>query len=336
MNRVSSFLFIVFLSVSCWHPDSGLLSVNIDKALKKSVSIHDLCSQVDLVSLSYPGEIGIGDEKQFRMDVGKNRLFLLEKEKNEILVFDEGGTYLTSISCSDTIIDFSVYRDQSLVVLTTNTIIEYSITDCTVVGTFQLGNNKVTLKSVSRVDDDTIDVIGYLNGKAYDCGYLVNQSRFYSVESPVFSASEYKNSRFFHCNDSTFSFCTMSGEIDYFSNDDFIWPEYEWDFGKRSSHSLFFTNAQKMTDRIYLAFQRDADDYVLVYSLSDGSYNVIQKTKEGIVFPLGVIYKGYNYFCCQSSTLSDYLLMEMLDENGTEKYRASIAKNCPLVIKYRL
>ena len=60
--------------------------------------------------------------------------------------------------------------------------------------------------------------------------------------------------------------------------------------GKRS---LTFTNAQKTSNRIYLAFTLDGKDYVLIYNLGNGKYYVVDYE----AFPLGVIYDGSNYHC---------------------------------------
>ena len=46
-------------------------------------------------------------------------------------------------------------------------------------------------------------------------------------------------------------------------------------------------------DRIFLAFDQDGKEYVLVYNLGNGKYYVVDYE----AFPLGVIYDGSNYYC---------------------------------------
>lgn len=150
---------------------------------------------------------------------------------------------------------------------------------------------------------------GYLDGTAYDCGYLVDRAYFYTVPRPAADylathayvpAAEMQNCRFFRCDGSVYGFLSRSGEIDRYTGDDFIYPAYEWDFGKRSPD---FTNAQMMKDRIFLAFELDGYDYVLVYNLKNRKYQVV----ESDTFPLGVIYSGSNYYCCPARRLEEYV-----------------------------
>ena len=61
------------------------------------------------------------------LEVAADRFFLLDK--NEILVFDGTGDYLTTIRSSEKIIDFSAYGDRVLDVLTEGAITEYDIKD---------------------------------------------------------------------------------------------------------------------------------------------------------------------------------------------------------------
>jgi len=230
------------------------------------------------------------------LDVAADRFFLLGQ--NEILVFDGAGDYVTSITSEEPIIDFSAYRDRVLDVLTSGAITEYDIKDGTLLTTYPLPDNDVHFTSIAKVEDDAFHMTGYQDGTAYDCGYLVDQARFYSGPRPAADhpvshayvpAAEMKTSRFFRCGEDVFNFCSRSGEIDRYENY-FICVPYQWDFGKQS---LTFTNAQKTDDRIYLAFDLDGKVYVLVYNLDNGKYSVV----ESKTFPLGVIYSGSNYYC---------------------------------------
>ena len=294
MRRALSILFVALLAVSCLGR-SERIKVDIDKALKRQADVRKLYAEATEIPLHYPEGTTLGQEGKVLLEVAADRFFLLERD--EILVFNWAGDYVTSITSEAPIIDFSAYRDRVLDVLTFGAITEYDIKDGALLKTYPIRDNDVHMTSVARVEDDAFHMTGYLDGTAYDCGYLVDQARFYSGPRPAADypvshayvpASEMKTSRFFRCGENVFNFCSRSGEIDRYENY-FICVPYQWDFGKRS---LTFTNAQKTEDRIYLAFDLDGKEYVLVYNLENGKYNVVESS----TFPLGVIYDGSNFY----------------------------------------
>lgn len=288
MKRFFFILSVGLMAVSCWS-HSDRLKVDIDKALKKQVDVRELYAQAAVIPLHFSEGMTLGQESQPVMEVAADRFFLLDKENNTIRVFNWEGDYLATIDQPEKIIDISAYKDQVLDVLTAGAISEYDIQDGSFLTAYPIRNNEVILTSLARVDEDTIDLKGFLNGRAYDCGYLIGQNRFYTVVNDFYPAVDYQSGRYFHSNDSTFCFCAHSGDILFYTGDDFIFPWYEWDFGKRAP---VFTNVQKTTDRIYLAFTLEGKDYMLVYNLDDRKYKVVEYD----TFPLGVIYAGRNYY----------------------------------------
>lgn len=310
--KPSVIVLTCLLACSCHPGDSNQYKVNVGKALKRQVSCQDLYSKVDVIHLHYPGETGLGQDHVV-MDVSADRFFLLDKEKNEILFFDWSGSFVTSVKSEEPVIDFSVYQDRCLDVLTQKAIFEYDIEDGSLSETYVIRDNDVTLKCVARVDDDSIFMLGFLDGEVYDCGFIIGHDRFSSVARPApdylashrnLPASEVQNSRFFRCAGSVYSFQSHSGEIDGYTKDDFIWPAFVFNF-MGSIPSI--TNVQKTADRLYLAFELDGESQVLIYDVAEKEYKLVRQTKEGTAFPLGVIYAGSNYFCCPSSRLHHYL-----------------------------
>ena len=308
MKRFCYLLLIVLLAVSCGQ--EGMVKVNIDKAMRQRVSTRDLYKEVEVIPLRCPAGTALGQQGRVVMDVTADRFFLLDRTQNEVLVFDREGAYLTSIQSAAEIIDISVYQDRILDVLTAESVAEYATGDCSQLAKYTFQNEDVTLYSVVRVDDDVIDIYGSKEGIAYDCSYLVSQSRFFSLKRynpyqlAYVPAEEYRNSRFFRSGDATWGFLSRSGEIDRFCKDGFIAPSYFWDFGKWTPT---FTNVQRKDDRIYFAYEADGQEGVLVYDLARKSGKAISQTVEGLAFPLGVIYAGSNYFCCSAKDLSRYL-----------------------------
>ena len=294
MKRAAILLLVALLAVSCLGR-SERIKVDIDKALKRQADVRKLYAEATEIPLHYPEGTALGQEGKVLLEVAADRFFLLERD--EILVFNWAGDYVTSITSEAPIIDFSAYRDRVLDVLTSGAITEYDIKDGALLKTYPIRDNDVHMTSVARVEDDAFHMTGYQDGTAYDCGYLVDQARFYSGPRPAADypvshayvpAAEMKTSRFFRCGEDVFNFCSRSGEIDRYENY-FICVPYQWDFGKRS---LTFTNAQKTADLIYLAFELDRKEYVLVYNLSNGKYNAV----ESKTFPLGGIYDGSNFY----------------------------------------
>lgn len=296
MKRFFFILSVGLMAVSCWS-HSDRLKVDIDKALKHPGRAQDVYAEAVAIPLHGPEGITLGQEIGL-LDVAADRFFLLDKKKNEIVIFDRNGECVTQITMADTVVDFSVYRDLVLDVLTEDAITEYSATDGAFLAKYPIQDNDVMLKRAARVTEDGIFVLGTKDGYAYDGSYLISKNHFYPAARPApdylsthsfVPASECHNSRFFRCDGIVYSFGSRSGQIAQYTDDYFICVPYEWDFGKRAP---VFTNVQKTTDRIYLAFTLEGKDYVLVYNLDDRKYRVVEYD----TFPLGVIYAGKNYY----------------------------------------
>ena len=165
MKRMISILSCLLL-VAC--TPSVVVKVDLRKAFRQKTAAKDLYTRVDVIPLRVPEEVRIGQGETL-LEVAADRFFLLDK--NEILVFDGTGDYLTTIRSSEKIIDFSAYGDRVLDVLTEGAITEYDIKDGSHLETYPIRDNDVILTSVAKVDDDSIDMSGYLDGTAYDCGY---------------------------------------------------------------------------------------------------------------------------------------------------------------------
>ena len=296
MKRFFILLSVGLMAVSCWgHSDR--LKVDIDKALKHPGRAQDVYAEAVAIPLHGPEGITLGQEIGL-LDVAADRFFLLDKKKNEIVIFDRNGECVTQITMADTVVDFSVYRDLVLDVLTEDAITEYSATDGAFLAKYPIQDNDVMLKRVARVTEDGFFMLGTKDGYAYDGSYLISKNHFYPAARPApdylsthsfVPASECQNSRFFRCDGIVYSFGSRSGQIAQYTDDYFICVPYEWDFGKRAP---VFTNAQKTTGKIYLAFALDGKEYVLVYNLNNRKYKVVEYD----TFPLGVIYAGRNYY----------------------------------------
>ena len=295
MKRLFIILSVGLAALSCGSR-SDRFPVDIDKALKMRVDARELCSEASAIPLHFPDPTTPGREVSL-LDVAADRFFLLDRENNEILVFDWNGRNVASVKCEEPIVDFSVYRDQVLDVLTEDAITEYSTADGAFLAKYPIRDMDMMPKRVARVTEDSIFMLGTWDGYAYDCCYSIGKNRFYPAARPApdylsthsfVPSSEVQNSRFFRCEGIVYSFGSRSGQIARYADDYFISVPYQWDFGKRAP---VFTNVPKTTGKIYLAFMLDEKDYVLVYNLDDRKYKVVEYD----TFPLGIIYADRNY-----------------------------------------
>ena len=89
MKRFFILLSVGLMAVSCWgHSDR--LKVDIDKALKHPGRAQDVYAEAVAIPLHGPEGITLGQEIGL-LDVAADRFFLLDKEENEILLFDRNG-----------------------------------------------------------------------------------------------------------------------------------------------------------------------------------------------------------------------------------------------------
>lgn len=296
MKRVCLFLLTGLLAAACGPGRFDPLKVNLDRALKHPAGAWEIYSGADEIPLQCPEGMTLGEETVL-LDVAPDRFVLLEAGKNEILLYDGNGRFVAAVERAETILDGSVYRDQVLEVLTQDAFFDYALTDGSLLAEHPFDNGGVALKSLARVDEDSVFMLGSKDGYAYGCGYIMGVNRFYSSASYYSNyltthayapASEIQNSRYFRCGETVYSFLSQCGEIDQYTGSDFVCVPYEWDFGKRQP---CFTNAQKTADRIYLAFEMEEERAVLIYDLKSHRYKTILQS----AFPLGIIYDGCNY-----------------------------------------
>ena len=307
MKRFCDLLLIGLLAVSCGQDET--IKVNVAKAMKQRVSAKDLYAEVEMIPLRCPAGTALGQQDRV-LEVTADRFFLLDQTRHEVLVFDRAGAYLTSVKSDAEIIDISVYQDRILDVLTAESVAEYATVDCSQLAKYAFQNEGVTLRCAARISDNSIFMFGSKDGTAYDCGYLIDKNRFYSDKRTnryllaYLPAEEHQHSRFFRCGDGIYSFLSRSGEVFRYWPSEFASPFFTWDFGKWAPT---FTNVQRTDERVYLAYEADGQEGVLVYDVARKSGKAISQTVEGLAFPLGVIYAGSNFYCCSAEELSRYL-----------------------------
>lgn len=309
MKRILILLFAGLLAVSCEPANPDATKVHIDKALKRPVKSVELYAKADVIPLRVPEGFRAGQGETL-LEVAADRFFLLNQEKDAILVFNFAGEFVTAIRSAEPVIDFSPYQDRALDVLTEHAITEYAIGDGSTLTRYPIQDNDVELRCATRLNENEFFVLGSKDRNAYSGGYLVNRKRFYIEPFPgglhsIVPASDVQNTRFFHDGNDAFEFLSQSGVI--FALDapsGFAYLALVPDFGKKAIH---FTNVQKSGGQFYYAFEREDASGVLVCDRKTGACKVFRKTEKEPAFPLGVIYAGCNYCCCPAARLPEFL-----------------------------
>lgn len=330
-------LFLVFLH-SCGHIHSGASRFDFDNALNSPPRLSELCTKITLIPLENSDAIKNAFADQIILDVTPGYYVVFDKEENDIVIYDKGGRYNGVIQPIDTIIDIASYNNY-LDILLRNVVVEYNLERMTLEKRFVLHDYGIAVNRLARRDEDVLLFAGEARGIAYDFEYFIERNKYIVMESPLYHADDYRDGRFFQCNDSTFFFHSTNGDIVYNSCDDFLIPVYQWNIEKPiMKKTAPFSNVQKTKNNLYRLFSYRGENCVLITHLHEGieKYSVISKTSDGFIFPLGVIRNDINYYYCHSSRLSLFLHPDMLDSEDQLKYAECTKKQCNVIISYTL
>ena len=300
MKRIV-FILSCLLLIACTSHNYGEVKVNLDKALRQKTSTQDLYVSAEVLPLCLPDGVILPDTPH--IEVTDSLVFLLDAYGEQIVVLDTNGSFVRLIGGGMPVTDFSTYKNQILDILYGSEVKEYNLDDFSLIREISLPADGVTLTEMQRRDDDVLWFAGFQGEWAYDCAYYVGRDYFSAVKNPVHKAADYQDQRFFRCNDSTF-FSYRPGVVMAYTSDDFIFPMLILDFGK---HSPVVKQAQMTSDRLYLQLDSLGEEALLVYDRSGEQHRLIKTTSEGLVFPLGVIHKGVNFFCSPARQLDNYV-----------------------------
>ena len=301
MKRTISILSSLLLLIAC--TPYGVTKVNLDKASRQKTAAKDLYARVDVLPLLLPETVRLPENS--RLEVTDNLVLLLDASGEQIVVMDADGAFVTQVDAGAPITDFSACG-KLLDILCGNEVKEYNLQDFSLTRTLSLPTDGVTLTELQRRDDEVLLFSGFNGESAYDCEYFVSRDHFPVMKNPVYKAEDYDGGGFFRCNDSTFFFC-RPGKINAYTSDDFIYPFLLPDFGR---HNPVVTQVQMTPSHIFMQLCLQKGDALLVYDRAGKQHRLIRTTTEGLAFPLGVIHKGVNYFCCPARHLGSYVLPE--------------------------
>jgi hypothetical protein len=279
----------------------GVTKVDLNKAFRQKTAAKDLYARVEVLPLNLPASVALPETP--RLDAADSLLFLPDASGEQLVVLGTDGSFVTLISAGAPIADFSACG-KTLDVLCGSEVKEYSLRDFSLTRTLSLPTDGVTLAGMQRVDEDAMWFYGNKDGKAYEGVYFFARDHFSLTRDNIFHTPD-QSGDFFRCNDTTFFFLTTGRIFVYDAPSDFVFVPFTPDFGK---HEPVVTAAQMTTDHLYMQMHLQEQDLLLVYDRTGKRHRLIQMTSEGLVFPLGVIRGGVNYYCCPARRLEEYVL----------------------------
>lgn len=298
MKKTITILSCLFLLIAC--TPYGITKVNLRKAFRQKTAAKDLYSRVDVCPLRLPATVALPEDP--RLDVADNLLFLSDASGEQIVVLGTDGAFVTQVDVGAPITDFSAVGNM-LDVLCGNEVKEYSLPDFSQTRTLSLSKDDITLTGMQRVDEDALWLYGNKEGKSYEGAYLCARDYYFMTRDNVFHTPD-QHGDFFRCNDTTFFFLTTGQIFVYDAPSDFVFVPFTPDFGK---HEPKVTGMQMTTDHLYMQMRLREQDLLLVYDRAGERNRLFRTTTEGLVFPLGVIRDGVNYYCCPARRLKDFV-----------------------------
>lgn len=312
-------IFIFITTLSCSYKNDGRIRINIASALKHKHSINELCTEVRVFPFNLSAQPNFVISPKPVISVSKRKVFILDSTATRIGIFDASGTLLKVLDAQEKIIDFFVYEGRVIDILTHRGVVEFSLLSENIINWGENGGIANEYKAIGRRGENYIHLIGTLGDCLVDKSIILSSNKhFQGCVNPVAIAGDVNGNRFFESGDSLFFNYSTSGMVVLYTGDDFIYPIIEWDFGRNKGEKIspLFTNAQKMDMVFYFCIYYRGEEYLLIYDQCKEQYIVIDKTREGMRVPLGVISDGVNYVVCDVDTANKYLNSNLTDTSG--------------------
>jgi len=323
INRFFCTFFCIVSVISCSCPAPNELKVDTRKVLRQEIPARDLYTGVEIVPLSIPDTLDIPDNPD--IDVCDSMMFVLDESREHLIVCGADGSLVTVLDNRECpVTDWSVYKNLYLDILCGSTVKEYDLRDFALKREIPLSTEGVTFTGMARSDENALEFAGIKGETAFDCGFDISRDYYYEMGNPVLKAGEYEEGKFFRYNDSLTFFVCKSGTINEYTPDDFIGPYLIPDFKNGSPTA---TNSQMSSNHIYIQLRLNDADAVLICNRGKKEYRLLHHTAEGLEFPIGLIYRDVNYFCCPASRLGNLVRPEDLDGPILSEY---------VLIKYHL
>ena len=302
------YVLAVSLLISCSVGTSDYIDINFKKALQTGIDTDRLCGDADTVSLVFPRDVDFILSDIPRFSVSGNMICIIDGSAEKAAVFHKDGTFSEIYDMKESVVDFFMYKGRYIELLTVNGIREISLETRELRDVTRLPDGDISYTSVARRDDNNLWLTGVSESAAFDIQYVLDKDSLFVSPNPICSPSDMLQSHFFQSEDLLYCFYPGSSTIVNYTSTDFIWPtaKFRIRFPEDAHCRFTYTNVQKNNQKYYIQFQYGADEYILVYDISDGNHFIVKNSKERNSFHLGIISDGINYVLTNSYTLLAY------------------------------
>lgn len=301
-------LLAVSLLISCSAGTSDYIDINFKKALQTGIDTDRLCGDADTVSLVFPRDVDFILSDNPRFSVSGNMICIIDGSAEKAAVFHKDGTFSEIYDMKESVVDFFLYKGRYIELLTVNGIREISLETRELRDVTRFPDGDISYTSVARRDSNNLWLTGVSESAAFDIQYVLDKDSLFVSPNPICSPSDMLQPHFFQSEDSLYCFYPGSSTIVNYTSTDFIWPtaKFRIRFPEDAHCRFTYTNVQKNNQKYYIQFQYGADEYILVYDISDGNHFIVKNSNERNSFHLGIISDGINYVLTNSFTLLAY------------------------------
>lgn len=331
---------------------SDSIVVNLNKAPGTKISIKQIYKKIEIVPLD--NVEGDFSSSLSTLSVTKDR-FYLKSGDSMIVSYTHNGRFVDSLHPGSVVTDYYIFKDSVLDLLAGKEFLSFSLPDYTLQQRIPLVT-QVALTKIAREDENVVCFSGYKDVNDYTCKYYCDKQ--YLSEAPGSTTStnikriEEEVHYFSYC-DHLFKLFPHSGCI--WECGDFTYQFFNPTFRLKNGR-VKFCSAQITDSKIYYQLLLGNKEHILILNRADRSvsmllngeerelifleaekkYLLLNKCREGVYLPLGVMRDGINYFCCPAADLPRYLTNDLLDSKNATTMDIAQKNNDYVVIKYYL
>lgn len=340
-------VFFILYFTSCTYRHYEVIGIDVAKSSKREMHFDDICTGIKII----PIQDSILYGKHPKICVSDRSVFVLDEISNSVNRYGFDGLLEERISLSKKIVDFSIYKNEYIDILTSESIECYDFHSNKLICQLPVSDT-ISIISVARWNDKEINFFGYNNNGDFvgTCNTEKGRLSCCMNRYPICredGGQAISGSRFFHCGDELFMYYANSGNIWRFMM--FQSPGYIWDYSGDNHKNIVpflssyqyglskhFHNVQMTSRMIYGVFEQDGNEMLFLFDRETFRCVIQSYLASTPNFPIGCIEKDKNFFICHSSDLHLYISPSLLDEKSANDYYSAIRKGCDALIIYSL
>lgn len=332
---------------------SDSIIIDLDKAPNNKISITRIYERIEIVPLD---NLGRGNLSQLsELSVTRDK-FYFKCGDSMIVSYSQDGRLIDSLSFGSLVTDYYIFNDSILNLLAEKEFISYFLPDNSLMKRTFL-ETPIALTKIAREDENVVLFSGYNGSNDYSCKYYLDKNVFSEAQGQINYSNITKIAEGIHY----FNYCDHLYKL--YPHSGCIWECGDFHhqflnpiFKKKNSGGIEFRSAQITDNKIYYSLLINDKECLLILNRAERAYSMllngeereftvhgankkyllINKSREGVHLPLGVIRDGINYFYCSSSDLYRYLTRDLLDSQNAEMMDVAVKKKNNVVIKYFL